>query len=59
MPANLGSTWNESLVTKVYALIGREARAAGVDYAFGPVLQVTKMLLGDGIRKHLVEEARQ
>lgn len=29
MPANLGATWNQSLVTAVYAMVAREARAAG------------------------------
>ena len=40
MPANLGASWNRTLVTAVYAIISREARAGGVDYGFGPVLQV-------------------
>lgn len=30
MPANLGATWNQSLVTAVYKMVGREARAAGM-----------------------------
>jgi beta-glucosidase-like glycosyl hydrolase len=40
MPTNLGASWNQSLVTAVYAVVAREARAAGVDYGFAPVLQV-------------------
>lgn len=45
MPVGLGASWNQSLVTAVYDIISREARGAGVDYGFGPVLQVATAAL--------------
>ena len=40
MPCLLGTTWNRSLVTAVAAASAEEATASGIDYGFGPVLQI-------------------
>ena len=40
MPVLLGAAWNRSLVRAVAAASAAEATAGGIDYGFGPVLQV-------------------
>ena len=40
MPCLLGAAWNRSLARAVAAAAAAEATAGGIDYGFGPVLQV-------------------
>lgn len=40
MPCLLGAAWNRSLARAVAAASAAEATAGGIDYGFGPVLQV-------------------
>ena len=40
MPSLLGAAWNRSLVRAVASASAAEATAGGIDYGFGPVLQV-------------------
>jgi beta-glucosidase len=40
MPVTTGCSWNTSLLERIGAAIALEARAAGIDQALGPILQV-------------------
>lgn len=40
-PVNLGHSWNATLVEAVASAIATEARIAGIDRGYGPVLQMT------------------
>lgn len=40
MPCSIGATWNRSLAEAIASAAAADARAGGVDYGFGPVLQV-------------------
>jgi beta-glucosidase len=40
MPINLGTTWNESLVTSVFSVIANSTLACGASIAFAPVINL-------------------
>ena len=40
MPCLIGASWNKTLARSIASAAATEARAGGVDYGFGPVLQV-------------------
>ena len=42
MPCSLGATWNRTLARAVASESAADARDGGIDYGFGPVLQVRR-----------------